>query len=277
MPNTEAPHKPIPFRMLIALAALLVFLLVMRLRLPGYHSIPKNLDANASITVLAKFPHDPAAFTQGLLYADGLFYESDGLYGQSTLRKVEPETGAVLLEKRLDAQYFAEGLALLEGKLYQLTWKENTGFIYDPQDFRQLGAFSYPTEGWGLTTDGSSLILSDGSATLYFLDPKTLQTTRALQISLDGAPLDRLNELEYIRGEIYANIWYTDLIARIDPTSGEVVGVIDCGSLRDGEGAPGPNDVLNGIAYDARGDRLYLTGKNWPWIYEVSLQSAQTP
>jgi len=277
MPNTEAPHKPIPFRMLIALAALLVFLLVMRLRLPGYHSIPKNLGANASITVLAKYPHDSAAFTQGLLYADGLFYESAGLYGQSTLRKVEPKTGAVLLEKRLDAQYFAEGLALLEGKLYQLTWKENTGFIYDPQDFRQLGTFSYPTEGWGLTTDGSSLILSDGSATLYFLDPQTLQTTRALQVNLDGAPLDRLNELEYIRGEIYANIWYTDLIARIDPTSGEVVGVIDCGSLRDGEGAPGPNDVLNGIAYDARGDRLYLTGKNWPWIYEVSLQSAQTP
>lgn len=277
MPNTEAPHKPIPFRMLIALAALLVFLLVMRLRLPGYHSIPKNLGANASITVLAKYPHDSAAFTQGLLYADGLFYESAGLYGQSTLRKVEPETGAVLLEKRLDAQYFAEGLALLEGKLYQLTWKENTGFIYDPQDFRQLGTFSYPTEGWGLTTDGSSLILSDGSATLYFLDPQTLQTTRALQVNLDGAPLDRLNELEYIRGEIYANIWYTDLIARIDPTSGEVVGVIDCGSLRDGEGAPGPNDVLNGIAYDARGDRLYLTGKNWPWIYEVSLRSVQTP
>ena len=277
MPNTEAPHKRIPFRMLIALAALLVFLLVMRLRLPGYHSIPKNLGANASITVLAKFPHDPAAFTQGLLYADGLFYESAGLYGQSTLRKVEPKTGAVLLEKRLDAQYFAEGLALLEGKLYQLTWKENTGFIYDPQDFRQLGAFSYPTEGWGLTTDGSSLILSDGSATLYFLDPKTLQTTRALQISLDGAPLDRLNELEYIRGEIYANIWYKDLIARIDPASGEVVGVIDCGSLRDGEGAPAPKDVLNGIAYDARGDRLYLTGKNWPWIYEVSLRSVQTP
>ena len=277
MPNTEAPHKRIPFRMLIALAALLVFLLVMRLRLPGYHSIPKNLGANASITVLAKFPHDPAAFTQGLLYADGLFYESAGLYGQSTLRKVDPETGAVLLEKRLDAQYFAEGLALLEGKLYQLTWKENTGFIYDPQDFRQLSTFSYPTEGWGLTTDGSSLILSDGSATLYFLDPQTLQTTRALQVSLDGAPLDRLNELEYIRGEIYANIWYKDLIARIDPTSGEVVGVIDCGSLRDGEGAPGPNDVLNGIAYDARGDRLYLTGKNWPWIYEVSLRSVQTP
>jgi glutamine cyclotransferase len=263
--------------MLIALAALLVFLLVMRLRLPGYHSIPKNLGANASITVLAKFPHDPAAFTQGLLYADGLFYESAGLYGQSTLRKVDPETGAVLLEKRLDAQYFAEGLALLEGKLYQLTWKENTGFIYDPQDFRQLGTFSYPTEGWGLTTDGSSLILSDGSATLYFLDPQTLQTTRALQVNLDGAPLDRLNELEYIRGEIYANIWYKDLIARIDPASGEVVGVIDCGSLRDGEGAPAPNDVLNGIAYDARGDRLYITGKNWPWIYEVSLRSVQTP
>ncbi len=263
--------------MLIAFAALVLFLLVMRLRLPTYHSIPQNLGANASVKVLAKYPHDPDSFTQGLLYADGLLYESAGLYGQSTLRKLELESGAVLLEERLDEQYFAEGLALWDDKLYQLTWKENTGFIYDPGDFSQLGTFSYPTEGWGLTTDGSSLILSDGSANLYFIDPQTMQTSRTLQVSLDGAPLERLNELEYIRGEIYANIWYKDLIVRINPKSGEVIGVIDFSLLRQGEDAPAPQDVLNGIAYDAQGDRLFITGKNWPWIFEVAVETVKTP
>lgn len=259
------------------LAALILFVLVMRLRIPSYRAIPKDLGTNAAVTVLAKYPHDPASFTQGLLYADGVLYESAGLYGQSTLRKLELESGAVLLEEHLDAQYFAEGLTLLDGKLYQLTWKENKGFIYDPQDFRQLGTFTYSTEGWGLTTDGSSLILSDGSANLYFIDPKTMQTSRSLQITLDGAPLERLNELEFIRGEIYANIWYKDLIVRINPESGEVIGVIDCGILREGQDAPLPKDVLNGIAYDAQGDRLFITGKNWPWIYEVSLETVKTP
>ncbi|NMC16566.1 MAG: glutaminyl-peptide cyclotransferase [Chloroflexi bacterium] len=249
----------------------------MRLRIPSFRSIPKDLGTNAAVTVLSKYPHDPASFTQGLLYADGVLYESAGLYGQSTLRKLEIESGAVLLEERLDAQYFAEGLTLLDGKLYQLTWKENKGFIYDPQDFRQLGTFTYSTEGWGLTTDGSSLILSDGSANLYFIDPKTMQTSRTLLVSLDGAPLERLNELEFIRGEIYANIWYKDLIVRINPESGEVIGVIDCGILREGQDAPLPKDVLNGIAYDAQGDRLFITGKNWPWIYEVSLETVKTP
>ena len=277
MATKQKSKKPKNYRLFITLAALILFVLVMRLRIPSFRSIPKDLGTNAAVTVLAKYPHDPASFTQGLLYADGVLYESAGLYGQSTLRKLELESGAVLLEERLDAQYFAEGLTLLGGKLYQLTWKENKGFIYDPQDFRQLGTFTYSTEGWGLTTDGSSLILSDGSANLYFIDPKTMQTSRALLVSLDGAPLERLNELEFIRGEIYANIWYKDLIVRINPESGEVIGMIDCGILREGQDAPLPKDVLNGIAYDAQGDRLFITGKNWPWIYEVELESVKTP
>ncbi len=277
MAKNQNTKKPKNYRIFIALAVLILFVLVMRLRIPSFRSIPKDLGTNAAVTVLAKYPHDPASFTQGLLYADGVLYESAGLYGQSTLRKLEIESGAVLLEEHLDAQYFAEGLTLLDGKLYQLTWKENKGFIYDPQDFRQLGTFTYSTEGWGLTTDGSSLILSDGSANLYFIDPKTMQTSRTLLVSLDGAPLERLNELEFIRGEIYANIWYKDLIVRINPESGEVIGVIDCSILREGQDAPLPKDVLNGIAYDAQGDRLFITGKNWPWIYEVALESVKTP
>ena len=277
MKKTKNTPKPKSYRLFIALAALALFLLVMHVRLPGSNSIPRKLGANAEIKVLAQTPHDPQSFTQGLLYADGLFYESAGLYGQSTLRKLEVESGAVLLEERLDEQYFAEGLTLLNGKLYQLTWKENKGFIYDPQDFSLLGTFTYSTEGWGLTTDGSSLILSDGSAALYFIDPQSMLTTRTLQVTLDGAPLERLNELEFIRGEIYANIWYKDLIVRINPESGEVIGVIDCGILREGQDAPLPKDVLNGIAYDAQGDRLFITGKNWPWIYEVSLETVKTP
>ena len=277
MATKQNSKKPKNYRLFITLAALILFVLVMCLRIPSYRSIPKDLGTNAAVTVLAKYPHDPASFTQGLLYADGVLYESAGLYGQSTLRKLEIESGAVLLEEHLDAQYFAEGLTLLDGKLYQLTWKENKGFIYDPQDFRQLGTFTYSTEGWGLTTDGSSLILSDGSANLYFIDPKTMQTSRTLLVSLDGAPLERLNELEFIRGEIYANIWYKDLIVRINPESGEVIGMIDCSILREGQDAPLPKDVLNGIAYDAQGDRLFITGKNWPWIYEVSLETVKTP
>ena len=205
-----------------------------------------------------------------MVYADGYFYESTGLYGKSTLRKVEPATGKVVQELKLEDQYFAEGLALYEDQLYQLTWKEHTGFIYD-KAFALLGSFSYPTEGWGLTTDGNSLILSDGSATLYFLDPQTLQTTRTVQVSQAGQPVEQLNELEYIQGEVYANIWYQDVIVRIDPSSGQVLGQIDLSSLREGENAPDPADVLNGIAYDTKESRLFVTGKNWPYVYEIAL------
>jgi len=254
----------------IALIALAIFLLIMHFRLPHAGSIPADLGSNARISVLATYPHDTDAFTQGLVYADGYFYESTGLYGKSTLRKVEPATGKVVQELKLEDQYFAEGLALYEDQLYQLTWKEHTGFIYD-KAFALLGSFSYPTEGWGLTTDGNSLILSDGSATLYFLDPQTLQTTRTVQVSQGGQPVEQLNELEYIQGEVYANIWYQDVIVRIDPSSGQVLGQIDLSSLREGENAPDPADVLNGIAYDTKESRLFVTGKNWPYVYEIAL------
>ena len=254
----------------IALIALAIFLLIMHFRLPHAGSIPADLGSNARISVLATYPHDTDAFTQGLVYADGYFYESTGLYGKSTLRKVEPATGKVVQELKLEDQYFAEGLALYKDQLYQLTWKEHTGFIYD-KAFALLGSFSYPTEGWGLTTDGSSLILSDGSATLYFLDPQTLQTTRTVQVTQAGQPVEQLNELEYIQGEVYANIWYQDVIVRIDPSSGQVLGQIDLSSLREGENAPDPADVLNGIAYDTKESRLFVTGKNWPYVYEIAL------
>lgn len=275
--QVKKAQKSKSYRLLFALAALALFLIIMRLRIPEYQSIPEKLWPSAAVKVIAAYPRDPNSFTQGLIYADGVLYESAGLYGQSTLRKLELQTGVVLLEERLEEQYFAEGLTLLDGLLYQLTWKENKGFIYDPVDLSLQGTFTYATEGWGLTTDGSSLILSDGSANLYFINPQTMQTTRVLPVTKDGAPLEKLNELEYIRGEIYANIWFQDIIVRIDPQSGEVLGVIDCSMLREGEGAPLPKDVLNGIAYDAATDRLFITGKNWSWIYEVSLEKAKTP
>ena len=265
-PSSQSKRSNIAF----ALIALAIFLLIMYFRLPHAGSIPADLGSNARISVLATYPHDTDAFTQGLVYADGYFYESTGLYGKSTLRKVEPATGKVVQELKLADQYFAEGLALYEDQLYQLTWKEHTGFIYD-KAFALLGSFSYPTEGWGLTTDGNSLILSDGSATLYFLDPQTLQTTRTVQVSQSGQPVEQLNELEYIQGEVYANIWYQDVIVRIDPSSGQVLGQIDLSSLREGENAPDPADVLNGIAYDAKESRLFVTGKNWPYVYEIAL------
>lgn len=259
------------FKPLLVIVLLVAFFMLMRQRIPRYHSIPPDLDSQASIAVLASYPHDAHSFTQGLVYRDGYLYESDGLYGQSRLRKLELTTGNVLMENQLEESYFAEGLAVLDGQLYQLTWKERTGFIYNLEDLTQKDSFSYNTEGWGLTTDGSSLILSDGTATLYFLDSQSRQTIRTIQVKDNGIPVERLNELEYIRGEVWANIWYSDRIVRIDPQDGAVLGWIDCGSLRTIENAPDPENVLNGVAYDSQGDRLFITGKNWSAVYEVEL------
>lgn len=271
MAQVEKPiRKRIKHNLLIALGALAVFLLVLVLCLPHSHSIPPHLSSNAQIEVLTTYPHDPNAFTEGLIYADDYFYESAGLYGQSTLRKIEPSTGKVVQELKLSDQYFAEGLTLLGDQLYQLTWREHTGFIYDEQ-FNLKKTFTYATEGWGLTTDGNSLILSDGSATLYFLDPQSLQIIRTVQVTQAGQPVEQLNELEYVQGEVYANIWYSDMIVRIDPANGQVIGQIDLSSLREDANGPKPADVLNGIAYDAKGDRLFVTGKNWSYIYEIKL------
>lgn len=210
--------------------------------------------------VVATYPHDPKAFTQGLVWDNGVLYESTGLKGQSSLRRVDLKTGRVLQRRVVNSRYFAEGLALLNNQLIQLTWQEKTGFVYDRRTFRQVRTFRYETEGWGLTHDGKQLIMSDGSATLRYLDPKTFAVVRTITVNENGRPISQLNELEYVKGEIFANVWQTNLVAQIDPATGRVVGWIDLSTLLS-ESERAKTDVLNGIAYDPKGDRLFVTGK----------------
>lgn len=221
--------------------------------------------------VIERYPHDPSAFTQGLVYVDDYFYEGTGLYGQSTLRKVEPESGDLLVGARLPNEVFGEGITLFDGKIYQLTWKARTGYIIDAETFELLDTFTYGSEGWGLTHDGERLIMSDGSHRLTYLDPETLEQTGQIEVFDGDAAVTQLNELEFIDGQIYANIWQTDQIAIIDPESGQVTAWIDLTGLLPTEELAQPVDVLNGIAYDAEGDRLFVTGKLWPTIFEVEL------
>lgn len=222
--------------------------------------------------IINRFPHDSTAFTQGLIYRDGLLYEGTGRYGQSNLRQVDLETGEILRNIAIPEQYFGEGITLFAGKLYQLTWKGQTGFIYDQDSFELIDTFSYPTEGWGLTDDGEQLIMSDGTNNIYFLDPTTLEINGRLPVhDAQGNPIARLNELEYINGEIYANIWQTNQIARINPQTGQVTAWIDLTGLLSQETLSQPVDVLNGIAYDAENGRLFVTGKLWPTLFEIAL------
>ena len=220
--------------------------------------------------VIATYPHDPNAFTQGLVYYQGDFYESTGLRGRSSLRKVDLETGDILQIRKLPDAYFGEGLALFDDKLYQLTWQSHTGFIYDRASFDLLTTFHYPTEGWGLTHNGWELIMSDGTPTLYFLDPNTLGVLRQVAVADENGPVWKLNELEYIDGAVYANVWQTDRIARIDPDTGRVTAWIDLTGLLPPEDRPGAN-VLNGIAWDEQGGRLFVTGKLWPKLFQIEL------
>lgn len=242
-------------------------------------AVPEPLPQNLSYEILATLPHDPGCYTQGLVIDDGVFYESCGLYGQSSLRKVDPDSGVVQAESDLGSKYFAEGLVLLKDKLYQLTWQENTGFVYDANTLELLNTFNYQTQGWGLTTDGTALILSDGTNTLYWLDPATAQIVRQVNVSYQGQPVEYLNELEYINGTVFANIYLTDTIVAIDPQDGSVISLVDLTGLRPDENSAMQGEVLNGIAYDDQNDKLYLTGKNWPTLYEVRLvpQNPATP
>lgn len=221
--------------------------------------------------VINAYPHDPNAFTQGLVYEDGIFYEGTGLRGQSSLRRVDVASGEVQQIISLDQQYFGEGIVTWENRIIQLTWQENTGFVYDKTSFERVQEFSYPTEGWGITHDGQKLIMSDGTATLYFWDPETLAEIGRVDVFDEKGPVVHLNELEYVAGEVWANIWQTNLIARIDPATGQVVGWIDLTGLLDTAVVTQPVDVLNGIAYDAATDRLFVTGKLWPQLYEIEL------
>lgn len=220
---------------------------------------------------LNHWPHDPSAYTEGLIYADGAFFESTGLNGMSSLRKVDAETGQVLESLSLDPAYFGEGLTLFNGKLIQLTWQSHIGFVYDRDCFCLERTFAYDGEGWGLTHDDRSLIMSDGTQNIRFLDPETFAVVRTISVTDHGFPLTNINELEYINGEIYANIWLTNWIVRIDPASGAILGWIDLtGLLPDADRSPSVNE-LNGIAYDDATNRLFVTGKNWPELFQIAL------
>jgi glutaminyl-peptide cyclotransferase len=223
--------------------------------------------------VVRSYPHDARAFTQGLVYSDGVLYEGTGLNGQSSIRKVRLDTGEVLQVRRLEPHYFGEGIALWRGSLVQLTWQTEVGFVYDKATFERTGTFNYAGEGWGLTQDGTHLVMSNGSAQLRFIDPKTFSEVRRLTVRDGGQPVSHLNELEYVRGEIFANVWQTERIARISPATGQVKGWIDLRGLLTPSEAVGA-DVLNGIAYDAAGDRLFVTGKLWPRLFHIELISS---
>ena len=219
--------------------------------------------------VINTYPHDPTAFTQGLVFDGGALYESTGLNGVSSLRQVELQTGKVLQKVNVPSQYFAEGLAIFQGRIFQLTWLAHKGFIYDLASFQQQGEFTYDGEGWGLTQDGRSLILSDGTNRIRFLDPRDFKLQRAISVYDHDRPLAELNELEYIKGEIYANVWHSDRIVRLDPRSGKILGWIDLTGLLP---STQPENVLNGIAYDEAGDRLFVTGKRWPKLFEIRVK-----
>jgi glutaminyl-peptide cyclotransferase len=220
--------------------------------------------------VVKSYPHDANAYTQGLIFRGGFLYESTGQHGQSTLRKVKLETGEVLQQRRIDSAHFAEGLAEWKGRLFQLTWQSNVAFVYDLATFAPITTLKYPGEGWGLTAGPDSFILSDGTADLRFLDPSTFKEIRRVTVRDGGTAIDQLNELEFVRGEVRANVWHTDRIARIDPRTGRVTGWIDLSGLMsmyrlDAE------SVLNGIAYDPASQRLFVTGKMWPKLFEIQV------
>lgn len=236
--------------------------------------VPSTIDGRVPVyryKVVQVYPHDRNAFTQGLVFEDGFLYEGTGLYGHSTLRRVELETGNTLRIRKLPDQFFGEGVTIYKNSIVQLTWQSNLGFVYDRNSFELLGQFSYSTEGWGITHDEERLIMSDGTSTLHFLNPESFAEIGRIQVYDDNGPVASLNELEYVHGEIYANIWQMDRIARISPQTGKVIGWIDLkGLLTQGDRSEGA-DVLNGIAYDEKDGRLFVTGKLWPNVFEIIL------
>ena len=227
--------------------------------------------------VVRVYPHDRAAFTQGLEFRAGFLYEGTGLNGHSSLRKVKLETGAVVQQANLPAEYFGEGITVINQQILELTWRSQTGFVYDQNSFRRLRSFNYQGEGWGLTNDGADIYMSDGSAEIRCWDASSLREKRRIKVH-DGAKLiERLNELEFVRGEIYANVWQTDRIVRISPSDGRVLGWINLFGLLSAADRAEQVDVLNGIAYDVLGDRLFVTGKLWPKLFEIRVVPASAP
>ena len=233
---------------------------------------PASGTANYVATVVRSYPHDPAAFTEGLFIRDGKLYEGTGLEGKSDIRRVDLATGTVELRRAIDPKVFGEGIVAFGNVLYELTWKNGKAFTYDLATFApRAQTFTYYGEGWGLTTDGQSLIMSDGTARLRFLDPKTFAVTRTLDVHDGTSPVSQLNEVEWVKGEILANVWQSEQIVRIDPKTGAVTGWVDLAGILPATERTGREDVLNGIAYDATQDKLYVTGKYWPKLFEVRL------
>jgi len=222
--------------------------------------------------VVEVYAHDRSAFTQGLVCLKGVLFETTGLNGRSSLRRVDLRTGRVLQQLDLAEEFFGEGMTILGDKIYQVTWRNQKGFVYNLATFAVEREFTYEGEGWGLTTDGLLLILSDGTNVLRFIDPVTFKVKRTISVYYQGRPLNRLNELEYVKGEIFANVWQTNAIVRINPANGNLLGLIDCSGLLGPDDYRPQTDVLNGIAYDTPGDRLFITGKNWPKLFEVRLR-----
>lgn len=233
----------------------------------------KTSESQHSFTVLNSFPHDPTAFTQGLVYRDGFLYESTGLYGKSSIRKTNPATGKVLVKVNLPARFFGEGLTMIGDNTYQLTWKSGQGFIYGRENLKRKGSFTYSTEGWGLTDNGTQLIMSDGTEKLYFLSPTNFGITKVLSVKENGSAVDMLNELEYVEGKIYCNIWHSDDIVVVDSYSGMVERRINLGELRERLSFPDKAGVLNGIAWKSSSRTFLITGKNWSEVFEVRFDS----
>ena len=227
----------------------------------------------STINIVNIFPHDPESFTEGLVYHQGYLYESTGLNGKSFLKKIEIKSGKIIKEVKLRNEYFGEGMAILHNKIYQLTWKNQIGFIYDLRSFKEMGKFSYQGEGWGLATDGKILFMSDGSPVISCVDPSSFAVIRKIKVSDRKMPVNNLNELEFVRGEIWANIFMEDIIARISPQTGKVLGWIDLSELSLLLPAVQRGDVLNGIAYDSESDRIFVTGKYWHKLFEIKVQN----
>ena len=230
--------------------------------------------------VIAEYPHDPRAFTEGLEFKDGILYESTGQYGESDVRTTDLKTGKILLSKKMDNRYFGEGLTILNGKVYQLTYREGKGFVYDSKTLKEIQTFTFDApEGWGMTNNGTHLIFDDGSNVLHFIDPNTFKEVKQLKVTDEHGPVNEINEPEMIKGFIYANQWQTDLILKIDTTTGKVVGRVDLSNLRQRYGIPpmggqrNEPEVLNGIAYDSATNRIFITGKNWPKLFEVKFDN----
>jgi glutaminyl-peptide cyclotransferase len=249
-----------PFWRAVLAVVIVIFLTPANAAVPEY-----------SATIVRIYPHDPGAFTEGLLYNAGSLYESTGRSGQSSIRQADLKTGKVVRRKDLDPEYFGEGIVIWKDRLIQLTWKNETGFVYDLKTFAVRSTFHYPGEGWALTQDGSHVIMSDGTSDLRILDPDSLSEIGRIHVTCDGHAIRNINELEWVKGEIYANIWLSTVIIRINPVTGAITGLIDLADLAASATKAAGDNVLNGIAYDAPRDRLFVTGKLWPALYQIRL------